>query len=323
MEKWAIKNPEKVKRHRKKNWINKNKSYHVNYFKKRKQIDINFKLRCNLASRLNTVIKSNPKYDTTKHFLGCSIVFLKQYLQSKFKEGITWDNYGRKKGIKCWEIDHIKPCCKFNLSKPEEDNKKGGKMTLKIKLVGLPIIKDNATPLSMLIFKNELQETILKTLKAKFPKAHIDNLMKEYLKRKDVLQSLTREYRVQRSDSYKKEGQIQAQISREYFNGDEGVISLIKNEKVGNVGLTAKYCTVKEAIEHNLTIEDLDLEKTYKELEPFTIYISKPPKEVFVKNIETNEESLITEIYYLSNWKKYEIIKPLKKKVKTIDKAKK
>jgi len=181
-------------------------------------------------------------------------------------------------------------------------------------IIGLPIKKDNSTPLSMMIFKNELQETILKTLKAKFPKSHIDGLIKEYLKKEDVLQSLTREYRVQRADSYKKEGQIQAQISREYFNGDEGVISLIKNKKVGNVGLTAKYCTIKEAISNDLSIDDLDLEKTYNELAPFCIYTPKPEKEVFVKNVETGIEQSIVESLYLANWKKYEVIKPKKKK---------
>jgi hypothetical protein len=36
---------------------------------------------------------------------------------------MSWDNYGRKNGIKCWEIDHIRPCCTFDLSKPKEQKK--------------------------------------------------------------------------------------------------------------------------------------------------------------------------------------------------------
>jgi len=147
---------------------------------------------------------------------------------------------------------------------------------LKHKIVGLPIKKDNATPLSMMIFENELLADIYKRKNAKFPKEYIDNLIKEYLKRKDVLLSLAREYRVQRADSYKLDSQIHAQISKEYFNGDEGVISLIKNDKIGNVGKGCKYCTIDEAVSNNLSIDDIDLEKTYNELEPFITYIPKP-----------------------------------------------
>jgi len=40
--------------------------------------------------------------------------------------GMTWDNHGtgkNGKGMKEWHIDHIIPCCKFNLSKDEEQRK--------------------------------------------------------------------------------------------------------------------------------------------------------------------------------------------------------
>jgi hypothetical protein len=34
---------------------------------------------------------------------------LKTHLESKFEYGMSWANYGRKSGIKCWEIDHVIP----------------------------------------------------------------------------------------------------------------------------------------------------------------------------------------------------------------------
>ena len=43
-------------------------------------------------------------------FLGCDINFLMLYLESKFLENMNWGNYGE------WHIDHIKPCCSFDLS---------------------------------------------------------------------------------------------------------------------------------------------------------------------------------------------------------------
>jgi hypothetical protein len=50
--------------------------------------------------------------------LGCTIDFFKNHLESKFVEGMSWQNYG-----KGWHIDHIIPCVSFDLSKPEEQRK--------------------------------------------------------------------------------------------------------------------------------------------------------------------------------------------------------
>jgi len=38
-------------------------------------------------------------------YLGCSTVRLKEHLQSQFKDGMSWDNYGE------WHVDHIIPIC--------------------------------------------------------------------------------------------------------------------------------------------------------------------------------------------------------------------
>jgi len=46
--------------------------------------------------------------------LGYSINDLKVNLESKFKEGMTWDNFGRIDEVRCWEIDHIKPASWFS-----------------------------------------------------------------------------------------------------------------------------------------------------------------------------------------------------------------
>lgn len=85
--------------------------------------NINLRLGSILRTRINFVLKSNKKASSTKNLLGCSIEFFKNYIESKFKPNMTWNNYGNKKGIRCWEIDHIKPCASFDLSKPEEQRK--------------------------------------------------------------------------------------------------------------------------------------------------------------------------------------------------------
>ena len=146
---------------------------------------------------------------------------------------------------------------------------------LKTEIVGLPIKKDGATPLGLKIFHEVLQPKILEQRSAKFSREYIDNLISGYLENKEIMTLLAREFKIKPYNSYKvSKGKteptgIYAQISKGYFNMGDGVISLIKNKKIGKAGIGFKYCTVQEAIENDLTIDDLDLEKIYNELDPF------------------------------------------------------
>ncbi len=95
-----------------------NKKYTI-YEKKRKLTDAKFKLAKTLRSRLGNAIKRQnaDKNNKTIELIGCSISFLKGYLEAKFKEGMSWENHGK------WHIDHIKPCASFNLLDEEEQKK--------------------------------------------------------------------------------------------------------------------------------------------------------------------------------------------------------
>lgn len=140
---------------------------------------------------------------------------------------------------------------------------------MKFKLMGLPIKKDGATILGPKIYHEHLEQQIIKQGHAKFDKSDIEELIQIELATPEGLGLLAREYKVKPLDNYKNPSQIQAQISLGYFNGQDGVISLIKNKVCGKAGKTAKYCTVQEAVDNKLTINDLDLEKVHNELEPF------------------------------------------------------
>jgi hypothetical protein len=83
----------------------------------KRKTDINFKILCNLRSRIWNVLKGVNKSKTTRKLLGCSIEFLKQYLASKFTQGMSFSNYGK------WHVDHIRPCTSFDLSKVSEQSK--------------------------------------------------------------------------------------------------------------------------------------------------------------------------------------------------------
>ncbi len=84
----------------------------------RKDTDINFKLKCNLRTRISSIISGKLKGGSAVNDMDCSIEFLKQYLESKFITGMTWENYGRAKGQ--WSIDHILPLSSFDLTDREQ-----------------------------------------------------------------------------------------------------------------------------------------------------------------------------------------------------------
>lgn len=89
-------------------------NYGREYKRTRIQEDINFKLADHLRNRLYYAIKNNQKVGSAVRDLGCTIDFLKQYIESKFLPGMTWDNWGR--GSDKWHLDHIKPLASFDLT---------------------------------------------------------------------------------------------------------------------------------------------------------------------------------------------------------------
>ena len=92
---------------------------HAQYCSNRRKEDIGFKIVTNMRTNINRAIKTNRKGGTTEELLGCSIAELKEHLQNKFKEGMTWENWT----VNGWHVDHIIPCAAFDLTKKEEQKK--------------------------------------------------------------------------------------------------------------------------------------------------------------------------------------------------------
>lgn len=74
---------------------------------------INKRLKKQLTSRYKKAVDRAfaKKCTKTVEIIGCTIDFFASYLEKQFEEGMTWENYGE------WEIDHIIPCCLFDLTK--------------------------------------------------------------------------------------------------------------------------------------------------------------------------------------------------------------
>jgi hypothetical protein len=75
-----------------------------------------FRLQKNLRRRLRKICKH--KGDTTMGLVHCSSDHLRTYLEAQFQPGMAWDNYGS-----AWEIDHMMPCCSFDLEQTKEQYK--------------------------------------------------------------------------------------------------------------------------------------------------------------------------------------------------------
>jgi hypothetical protein len=85
--------------------IKHRKGKKIEYQQERKKNHLPTKIRNNISSRLNRALKHHGgKSCSVIKYLGCSIKEYILYLESKFQEGMTWDNYGSE-----WHIDHIKP----------------------------------------------------------------------------------------------------------------------------------------------------------------------------------------------------------------------
>lgn len=91
----------------------KNNRYNKQYYS-----DISFRLSVCLRSRLRQALKKNSKGGSAVKDLGCSVEYLKKYLESKFHSGMDWNNHGNTHNT--WQIDHIRPLCSFDLTKREE-----------------------------------------------------------------------------------------------------------------------------------------------------------------------------------------------------------
>jgi hypothetical protein len=85
--------------------------------------DLNFRIATRVRDRIKKGLKSAgaKKSLRTIKLIGCTYAFLRDYIASKFTEGMSWENYGQGKDK--WHIDHILPLCSFDLKNEKEQKK--------------------------------------------------------------------------------------------------------------------------------------------------------------------------------------------------------
>lgn len=83
---------------------------------KRQALNINRRIRTNINKRVREMLmaKKLRKDNKTITYIGCGIVFFKNWIESQFNENISWDNYGK------WHLDHVKPCSSYDFTKNDQ-----------------------------------------------------------------------------------------------------------------------------------------------------------------------------------------------------------
>jgi hypothetical protein len=114
---WRTAKPESARASLKK-WRAKNPNYRRNRY----QTDENTRIADNLRATLYQVLRhqrSGRDWDADaklRGIIGCSRPALIAHIEAQFLPGMSWANYGRKG----WELDHIKPCASFDLTRHDQ-----------------------------------------------------------------------------------------------------------------------------------------------------------------------------------------------------------
>lgn len=74
--------------------------------------NIALKLRAHMKDTIRRIkAKGGTKAGKTIELIGCSLAMLREHIESQFSPGMTWENHGAM-----WEIDHIMPLARFDLT---------------------------------------------------------------------------------------------------------------------------------------------------------------------------------------------------------------
>jgi hypothetical protein len=111
---WRKANPEKFKKicktYREKDDKKENRA---TYLRDKYATDMNFRLEKLYRTRVRYFIKGGISKGRAKYeaILGCSWDTLREWLESNFVDGMTWENYGT-----VWHVDHTLPCSIFDFN---------------------------------------------------------------------------------------------------------------------------------------------------------------------------------------------------------------
>lgn len=88
------------------------KKYLSNWKAEKRSSDPIYRMIESFRARLCLIAKG--KESKTKDLIGCEVNQFKKHIESQFKRGMTWENYGT-----IWHVDHILPVSSFDHNNPK------------------------------------------------------------------------------------------------------------------------------------------------------------------------------------------------------------
>lgn len=115
--KWVDKNIEKVReikrKNKKKHLLKYRNAAKLSQREKRK--DPHYRICRAVSKAVWQTIKNGKEGKSWKEILKFSAEEFFSHMESKFKDGMSWENYGSY-----WQVDHVKPLSWFDLSDPDQ-----------------------------------------------------------------------------------------------------------------------------------------------------------------------------------------------------------
>ena len=115
---WAENKDEMYERWKKRMGTEEGRQWFSDYYKEKRQTDAEWVIAKQLRDRLRKALVAQIANKSFKalELLGCDVEQARMHLESQFKSGMNWDNYGANG----WHIDHLRPCNSFDLQHPRQ-----------------------------------------------------------------------------------------------------------------------------------------------------------------------------------------------------------
>ncbi len=115
---YYAKNKERVRDYQQ-SWMAENeekmRAYRREYMREYRRTNPNYAIRHRVSNRIRELVIGGKATSTTE-YLGCSINELRAHLEAQFTGGMDWNRFLAGD----IHIDHIRPCCSFDLTDPEQ-----------------------------------------------------------------------------------------------------------------------------------------------------------------------------------------------------------
>lgn len=84
---------------------------------KRRRLSHHHIIKDRLSNRLRELLskQGKQKKNSITAYMGCSPKEMTTHVESQFRDGMKWDNYG----VNGWHLDHIIPCERFDLTRED------------------------------------------------------------------------------------------------------------------------------------------------------------------------------------------------------------